>query len=406
MNKLWVIGYGPGHPDFLTQRARDLLDKAERILSTDRIGAEDARVQHLGFGELLDELRHTGAGLTVVLVSGDSGFYSAARLIVRDFGELYDVELLPGIGSLQYMSAALKVAWDDAELVSLHGRQASIVARVAYNAKVFALTGGDVSAATICAELTAHRLGDVAVTVGTRLSYSDEQIVSGRARELCGSTFDDLAVVYIENQNAVNPAAALPDSAFIRGDVPMTKEEVRWLSLLRLAVEPGDTVYDIGAGTGSVAIEIARRATDGFVYAIEAEERACELINQNAAALGAANLEVIAGFAPQVLAGLPQPNKAFIGGSSGNMLEICQALTDVSADIRVVANAVTLQTLGDIQSAFAATNIAILDIACINVAKAVRRGNYDMMTAQNPVYIITGQGGGGALGDESGGSDD
>jgi precorrin-6Y C5,15-methyltransferase (decarboxylating) len=173
----------------------------------------------------------------------------------------------------------------------------------------------------------------------------------------------------------------------------MTKEEIRWLSIQKLAVSPGDTVYDIGAGTGSVAVEMARKAFDGFVYAIEPQEEACALIRQNAARHGAFNLDIVQGEAPAALAGLPVPDKAFIGGSSGNMDSILASLTARTPGITVVASAITLQTLHQAVAGFEKYGLTHTEIICVNIAKGRKAGGYDMMMAQNPVYIMTGRGG-------------
>jgi precorrin-6Y C5,15-methyltransferase (decarboxylating) len=202
--------------------------------------------------------------------------------------------------------------------------------------------------------------------------------------------FDSLSVICIENPLAANPHIPLKDSDFIRGDTPMTKEEVRWLSITKLGVTPQDVVFDIGAGTGSVAVEMARKAYEGFVYAIEVKKEACDLIRENAVKHGAFNLEIIHGEAPAVLDNLPSPDKAFVGGSSGNMDGILETLLKLNPAVKITANAITLQTINEIVTGFNKHGITNSDIVCVNIAQAKKIGGYDMMMAQNPVYIITG----------------
>jgi len=382
MEKLIIIGLGPGNPDMLTAKAKDSLAMQQRVYNT----------REIPLTELTLELSEAGRGDAAVLVSGDCGFFSAAKMLINDLSDKYDIELIPGISSIQYMSAKLRVAYDDAALISLHGRKVNIVPIVCYNKKIFALAGGINSPGEICGTLSRHGLGDVTVSVGEWLSYPDEKIVTGSAFELKGMGFGELSVVYIENPKAVNPLVPLRDSDFIRdGGVPMTKEEVRWLSIQKLGAAPSDVIYDVGAGTGSVSVELARRAFSGFVYAIEDNADACNLVRENAKKHGAHNVEAIHGKAPEAFENLPAPDKAFIGGSSGNMDGILKKLIRLNSSIKIVANAITIQTLNQIVEGFSANGITNTDIVCVNIAKSRKISGYDLMTAQNPVYIITGE---------------
>lgn len=384
MEKLFVIGFGPGDEAMLTDRAKSVVKTAQRILNT----------REIPLPELMAELKKSGNDKTAVLVSGDSGFFSAAKTIIKDCSNLYEIEVIPGIGSIQYFSAKIKAAYDDAAIISLHGRNGNIVAKVAYNKKVFALTGGENRVCDICRTLSRYGLGGVSISIGERLSFPEERIITGKAEELKDMDFDGLSVMYIENMSAVNPHIPIRDADFIRSDIPMTKEEIRWLSINKLGINPKDIVFDIGAGTGSVSVEMARKAFDGFVYAIEIKKDACALVRENAARHGAFNIEIVNGEAPDALKTLPVPDKAFIGGSSGNMDGILETLLSLNPQIKIVANAITIQTLNQIIEGIEKHGITGTDVICVNIAKSKKIGAYDMMTAQNPVYIITGIGGG------------
>jgi len=381
LNKLFLIGMGPGDESLYSNKIKQTLGMANRVLCT----------RDMSLVELMRELRNPDKGDTAVLLSGDCGFFSISKSIITDFSSFYQIELIPGISSISYLSAKIKVSYDDAVLVSLHGRDINIVSKVAYNKKVFALTGGENDVRDICRTLCRCRLGDVSVCVGERLSYPDERIIKEKASVLKDMAFDKLSVIFIENTSAVNPHSPIYDNDFIRSEIPMTKEEVRWLSIRKLGVAPYDIVFDIGAGTGSVSIEMARKAFDGFVYAIEKNEDACCLVLRNAALHGAYNIDVIHGEAPDALEKLPVPDKAFIGGSSNAVDVIVEKLVSLNPNIRITATSITLQTLHKLTESFKKYGVTGTDIICVNIAKAKKTGKYDMMVAQNPVYIITGE---------------
>ena len=179
----------------------------------------------------------------------------------------------------------------------------------------------------------------------------------------------------------------LPDEAFDRGEAPMTKSEVRAVSLSKLALTPEAVVYDVGAGSGSVAVECARMLPGGQVYAIEKKPEAAALTQRNAQKFGLNNLRVVEGAAPEALTALPAPTHAFIGGSSGSMREIIEVLLDKNPRVRLVVNAVTLETLSELTEI--AKAFALSDIVEISAAKPRKLGRYQLMTGQNPVYIFT-----------------
>ncbi|MCI8661330.1 MAG: precorrin-6Y C5,15-methyltransferase (decarboxylating) subunit CbiT [Lachnospiraceae bacterium] len=178
------------------------------------------------------------------------------------------------------------------------------------------------------------------------------------------------------------------DEEFIRGRVPMTKSEVRAVSISKLELAEGEIVYDIGAGTGSVAVEMAMTTRCGHVYAVEYKKEACELIRRNREHFHVDNLTVVEGEAPGILEGMPGPDKVFIGGSKGKLQEIFDWIWNKNPDTRVVINAATLETLASV-SAYLQEHKMEAEIVCVQVAKARKLGDYHLMEGQNPVYIVT-----------------
>lgn len=378
MRKLYIVGLGLGHESLLTPYARACINASVRVLNS----------REIPISGIFNELAAADIETTTVIVSGDCGFFSISQRIIDSFSDRYDIEVINGISSVQYLAAKMRITYDDAVFCSMHGRDGRILPKVCYNKKVFALTGGRYRAHDICKTLTESGLGSVPVTIGENLSLENEQIYFGTAEVFSSRIFNNLSIICVQNPSAQNPNLPLRDSSFIRGDIPMTKEDVRWLSIQKLEINDSDILYDIGAGTGSVAIEMARKAYNGYVYAFEMNECAIELVSKNRQEHGAFNVFVNRATAPDFPEGLPIPDKVFIGGSSGNFENIVINLIDKNPSAQFVANCVTLQSLTQIIQTFENLKL-VTETTCVNISKSKKMGRYDLMTAQNPVYIIS-----------------
>lgn len=184
----------------------------------------------------------------------------------------------------------------------------------------------------------------------------------------------------------------IPDQQFIRGDIPMSKEEVRAVIISKLRLKADSIVYDIGAGTGSLAIEAARQVPDGQVFAVEKKAAAIELIKKNRDHFAVDNLQIIAGEAPAALAGLPPADRAFIGGSGGRLPAIMETITSkLNPQSLIVISAITLETLQQAVQEMEKHGREV-DIVNVAVTRTRKTGNYRMFRALNPVYIISGKG--------------
>ena len=184
--------------------------------------------------------------------------------------------------------------------------------------------------------------------------------------------------------------AGIPDSEFIRGDVPMTKEEIRILSLSKLQLTVGDCLLDVGAGTGSVSIEMARLLPESTVYAVEQKAKALELIRQNAQKFDTPNVKIIEGKAPDALEGISGVNKIFIGGSGGNLKEIIDWIErNCSRDSRLVINAVSLNTLVDARQMLDSKAFSLPEIIQVSINRIEKLGNAEMFRPQSPIFIIS-----------------
>ncbi len=389
--KIYVVGAGVGCLNLLTEQAKNIIQTAQLVIANNRLVEAFAPLNKnticAELNQLDDIIISAKEESICVLASGDVGFYSISKGLTERFT---DVTLINGIGSLQYFAAKLKISYDSLKIVSLHGRDTSIIPYVSYNKGVFALTGGKYLAHDIISQLVDCGLGDVDIAVGENLSLDDEKITQGTARQLKNITFSKLAVMVITNNNYVNPFTRITDDMFIRANVPMTKQDVRTLSIAMLDIQPSDIVYDIGAGTGSVAIEMCRKAFEGTVYGIEHSAEALNLISQNRLKHGAYNLNVIDGLAPEALTNLPTPQRAFIGGSQGNLDKIVELLKDKNPLIKIVINAVTLETL-HFATEVLKTNGFNTNVTCLNISTSNNLGRYTMLKAQNPLFIIYGE---------------
>jgi len=182
----------------------------------------------------------------------------------------------------------------------------------------------------------------------------------------------------------------IADELFVRGDIPMTKQEVRILVMTKARVGEKDTVIDIGAGTGSLSVEAALLAPQGKVLAVEREEVAIGLIKANADRFGATNLEVIEGTAPGALAGLPMADVIFVGGSGGHLVDILeQACRLLHPGGRLVITAVTVETLQGTLREMQRRSGYQIEAFAVQINRLRRAGSQNMFQTQNQVYIIT-----------------
>ena len=224
--------------------------------------------------------------------------------------------------------------------------------------------------------------------MGENLGTPSQRLVTGTAQELAAQRFAPLSVLLVENVPApLRRTPGLPDAAFIRGKTPMTKQEVRAAALAKLAVRPTDTLWDVGAGTGSVSVELALAAPAGRVCAVECDAEACDLIRQNRAKFAVQNLHLTEGFAPAALAGWPTPDAVFIGGSKGSLRAVVDAALAANPDARLCISAIALETLQEAVAALTAHGLTA-QVTQIAVSRSRAAGSLHLLMANNPVFLI------------------
>ena len=393
-----LIGMGSGQPENLTLqglaalRQADLILGARRLLAVLPAGCTENRAAAYRPDEVAELLQTSGAENAVLVYSGDTGFYSGASSMMEKLEALgVRARVLPGLSSIQLLAAALGRPWQGWNLVSAHGRTCDPVAECMQGRPTFFLTGGSEDPATLIAQLAAQGFGDVQAVVGQCLGTPEEKIFRGSVKELAAGRFNSLSVLLVEAAEVLpRRAPGLPDEAFERGDVPMTKQEVRAAVLAKLAVRPEDILWDVGAGTGSVSVELALAAPRGRVYAVECRPEGCALIKANREKFRTRNLVLVEGLAPAALSDLPVPDAVFIGGSKGSLAAIVDAALDKNPDARICVSAIALESLSAAVAALTAKGRTV-QVSQIAVSRARAVGGLHLMMAQNPIYLITGE---------------
>lgn len=395
MKNISVIGIGMGNPDTITIEGQKHIDKAEVLIGAKRMVEAFENKSKTTFisydsSTIAEYISNTHYDNYAVLLSGDTGFYSGANKLMPLL-KSHTTKVIAGISSLSYFCAKLGCSWENIYTLSLHGRNENIVLAAKEHEKVFALTDGKIS--SICSKLTQAGLGDVEVCVGENLSYNNERIIRAKAETLTHQDFESVSVILIHNPSfEMKLSIGLPDEAFIRAEVPMTKSEVRAIAISKLCLKNNAVVYDIGAGTGSVAIEAALIAKEGKVYAIEQNEQAIALIQKNKEKFSVDNLEIIHALAPEGLEQLPKPDVVFIGGSKGNIEAIVESVLNKNNQAKVVVSAITLETLNNTINVFNAKQLEKVEVVQASISKTKKVGTYNMLLGQNPVFIISATG--------------
>lgn len=401
-----LAGIGMGSRDSMTEEAAKAIEEAELIVGARRMveacssSDKDILVEYDSrkIAEYIEE--HPEYERITVLLSGDTGFYSGARKLTKVLEAAgCQVRQIAGVSSVSYFMSRIGESWDDAVIVSNHGREASLIPLIRDNEKVFSILGKKTDVADLAEKLIYYGLDKVKFYVGERLSYAEEKIQTGRAADFEHYENDPLCVICAINEDykntRINKLARRRDEEFIRAKVPMTKFDVRNASIARLNLEEDSVCYDVGSGTGSVSIEMAVIASKGRVYGIEKKEEAVALAEENKRKFMCDNFTIVPGLAPEAMEELPAPTHVFIGGSSGNMREIVASVCRKNPSARFVINCIALESMTqalDCSREFALEGS--VEISQITSAEGHKVGPYTMMKGENPIYVIafTGKG--------------
>ena len=408
--EITLAGVGMGNPKSLTGEVKEAIEHADVLLGAERmIAPYEPRIEKKPYymvKQILPYLKELSKKeydrnpcRVVILFSGDTGFYSGCKAMyealtaeIKAGGLQGTVMIRPGISSIAYLASCIGEHYEDALLVSMHGKEVpNLAEKIRTNAKVFLLMSGASDLQTLGELLIREGLMDCVVTAGFQLSYPEQEILTLTPQECRGSYKEGLYTCFILNP-APNKTIVTPyrgDAAFIRDKVPMTKAEIREISICRLQLSEGAVVYDVGSGTGSVAVEMAGLSGSIAVYAIEQKEEAVSLIEQNKEKFGLPNLHVVKGKAPEALETLPVPTHAFIGGSSGQLREILDCLYKKNPQMRIVLNAISLETISELKEILTQFRVTEEEVVQVQVNRMKTVGSYHLMQAENPVWICS-----------------
>ncbi|HEV3083577.1 MAG TPA: precorrin-6y C5,15-methyltransferase (decarboxylating) subunit CbiE, partial [Gemmataceae bacterium] len=405
--KIYIIGVGSDGMAGLTARARELLTAADLLLGSDHaldlVAGVKAERRRIGL-DLQDVVRtleeNLGRQRPVIVASGDPLFYGVARYLCDRMGK-ERFEVFPHVSSMQLAFARVKESWEEAYLTNLATHPLdSVLDRIRTAETVGLFTTEADNPGSIARALLINGLDYFRAYVCENIGAPDERVTQGELSDLEGMEFAPLNVMILKRK-AGRPdmprrpgklrAFGNPDDVFAQSRPKsglVTQAEVRALALAQLDIHSGSIVWDVGAGSGSVAIEAASLAHPGRVYAIEQDAADYHLILANAETFGVRNLSAVHGTAPAVFKGLPPPDAVFVGGTGhevGRLLE--SAYQALRPGGKLVVNVATLESLSAIYAALKAM-AGPVHVQLISVARGTEQLETLRFEAVNPTFLL------------------
>jgi precorrin-6Y C5,15-methyltransferase (decarboxylating) len=406
-NKVYIIGVGSDGLAGLTARARELLASAELVLGSDnalsllselkaepyRIGPDLQEVVRLLEGQL-------GRKRMVIVAGGDPLFYGVARYLCDRLGK-DRFEVLPHVSSMQLAFARIKESWEEAYLTNLATHPLdTVIDRIRTAETVGLFTSEEEDPPAVAHQLLARGLDYFKAYVCENLGAPDERVTQAELADIREMEFSPLNVMILrrkpgrpDQQRAPGRFRRFgnPDDVFAQSRPKsglITQAEVRAIGLAQLDIQPAGVVWDIGAGSGSVAIEAAQLAHPGMVYAIEQDAADYHLILANAQTFGISNLTAIHGTAPAVFAGLPAPDAIFVGGTGHEVARLLEATyAALRPGGRMVVNVATLETLSATYAVLKKL-VAPVEVLLVNLARGTPQLETLRFEAVNPTFLL------------------
>ena len=406
MRNINLVGIGLGNPNLLTKAAYKAIESSNIIIGARRIVEsikEDFanKLYYIEYNteKILEIIKENIGNEIAVVFSGDISLFSGSiKLFERLNAAIEDkkvfkdckINTFPGISSLSYLCAKTNTDISKVKILSFHGKEELLYHNIDSNEYTFIITSKADGVKKICRKLIEFGFFELDIILGENLSYDNERITKANASKFLDMEISDLNCMIISNPDADKSISfGLSDEVFVRDKVPITKSEVRAIIMSKLDIQTDSICYDIGAGSGSVSIEMSRLAYDGKVYAIEKNPLAVELIQKNIHNFSAENIELIHAKAPDGLDNIINADKIFIGGSGGELISMMEMIFTSKKNPTIVISAITMETIAQIMDIvkIAKEKGYYTEITAINVSKSKEVGPYNMMMAQNMVFI-------------------
>ena len=406
MRNINLVGIGLGNPNLLTKAAYKAIESSNIIIGARRIVEsikEDFadKLYYIEYNteKILEIIKENIGNEIAVVFSGDISLFSGSiKLFERLNAAIEDkkvfkdckINTFPGISSLSYLCAKTNTDISKVKILSFHGKEELLYHNIDSNEYTFIITSKADGVKKICRKLIEFGFFELDIILGENLSYDNERITKAEASKFLDMEISDLNCMIISNPDADKSISfGLSDEVFVRDKVPITKSEVRAIIMSKLDIQTDSICYDIGAGSGSVSIEMSRLAYDGKVYAIEKNPLAVELIQKNIHNFSAENIELIHAKAPDGLDNIINADKIFIGGSGGELISMMEMIFTSKKNPTIVISAITMETIAQITDIvkIAKEKGYYTEITAINVSKSKEVGPYNMMMAQNMVFI-------------------
>jgi precorrin-6Y C5,15-methyltransferase (decarboxylating) len=406
-SKIPILGIGGDGLAGLTARSRELLVNAQIVIGSETVLQllPDLTAKRVRVGSdmqiAVDAVRQGSGQRIVVVATGDPLFYGVARYLCDKLGK-ERFEVIPHVSSMQLAFARIKESWEEAYLTDVgHRSLDEVLDRIRSADTVGLFTSEQHNPPTIARELLARGIDYFRSYVCENLGGPDERVTQGELAEIAEHTFDPLNVMILKRKpgrpdvpsaNRKLMRFGNPDEVFAQSRPKsglITQAEVRALALAQMDLQPGMLVWDVGAGSGSVAIEAAQLVQPGTVYAIEQEAPDYHLILANCETFGIKNVKPIFGMAPAVFHGLPQPDAIFIGGNGGEVARLMESsFAALRGGGRLVVNVGTLEMLAAVHTVLRRLCSGVF-VQLVNLSRGVEQLETVRFEAVNPTFLLT-----------------